>query len=115
MVVLTEHPLQALFRRIDFSNATRKLPHYFQVHMVYMLTEHPLQSLLKKFDFMGRIAKWGMRLRSFDVSYKPQNTIKGQVLVDFVAEFTAIVSSVNWVCSISLRPWQVYMDGASNA
>ena len=32
-----------------------------------------------------------------------------------MAEFTAIVSSVNWVCSVSLRPWQVYMDGASNA
>lgn len=23
-------------------HATRKLPHYFQAHMVYVLTEHPL-------------------------------------------------------------------------
>ena len=56
-----------------------------------------------------------MRLGSFDVRYKPRNTIKGQVLVDFVAEFTPTMSSVDWVCSVSLRPWQVYMDGASNA
>ena len=33
-------------------HATRKLPHYFQAHTVYVLTEYPLQSLLKRFDFM---------------------------------------------------------------
>ena len=38
-------------------HATRKLPHYFQAHTVYVLTEYPLQSLLKRFDFIGRIAK----------------------------------------------------------
>jgi len=40
---------------------------------------------------------------------------KGQVLVDFVVEFTLTVSNVARVCSVLLRPWQVYMDGASNA
>ena len=39
-----------------------------------------------------------MRLESFDVRYKPQNAIKGQVLADFVAEFTPTMSSVDWVC-----------------
>ena len=34
--------------------------------------------------FIGRIAKWGVRLRTFDLCYKPRNAIKGQVLVDFV-------------------------------
>ena len=38
-------------------HATRKLPHYFQAHTVYVLTEYPLQSLLKRFDFTGQIAK----------------------------------------------------------
>ena len=38
-------------------HATRMLPHYFQVHTIYVLTKYPLQSLLKRFDFMGRIAK----------------------------------------------------------
>ena len=27
-------------------------------------------------------------LRSFDVKYFPRTTVKGQVLVDFIAEFT---------------------------
>ena len=38
---------------------------------------------------MGRIAKWGTRLGSFDIWYRPRSLVKGQVLVDFVAEFSS--------------------------
>ena len=64
---------------------------------------------------MGRIAKWGTRLGSFDVRYKLRNAIKGQVLVDFVVEFTPSASGKEWVCQILVWPWQVYVDGASTA
>ena len=37
---------------------------------------------------MGRIAKWGTQLGSFDIRYRPRNAVKGQVLADFVAEFS---------------------------
>lgn len=59
-----------------------------------MLTEHPLQSLLRRSDFRGEIANCVMRLGLFDVSYKPQNGTKGQVLADFVAEFTPSMSNM---------------------
>jgi len=48
-------PLERLV--LALVHATRKLPHYFQAHTVYVLTEYPLQSLLKRSDFTGRIAK----------------------------------------------------------
>ena len=32
-------------------HGTRKLPHYFQAHTVWVLTEYPLQSLLRRLDF----------------------------------------------------------------
>ena len=48
-------PLEKLV--LALVHTTRKLPHYFQAHTVYVLTKYPLQSLLKKYDFMGRIAK----------------------------------------------------------
>lgn len=96
-------------------HATRKLLHYFQAHIVYVLTQHPLQVLLRMSDFTGRIAKWGARLRFFDVRYKPGNAIKGQVLADFVAEFIPLVDDAHRVCQVSIRPWKVYVDGASNA
>ena len=58
-------------------HATRKLPHYFQAHTVFVLIEYPLQSLLKRSDFMGRIAKWGTRLGSFNIRYRPRSSVKG--------------------------------------
>ena len=48
-------PLEKLV--LALVHTTRKLPHYFQAHTVYVLTKYPLQSLLKKYDFMGRIVK----------------------------------------------------------
>ena len=48
-------------------HATRKLPHYFQAHIVVVLTQLPLQTLFRKFDYIGRIAKWGTKLGAYDV------------------------------------------------
>ena len=82
---------------------TRKLPHYFQAHTVFVLTEYPLQSLLKRSDFTGRIAKWGTRLGSFDIRYRPRSSVKGQVLADFIAEFTP-KNDGKVICSVEIRP-----------
>ena len=68
-------------------HATRKLPHYFQVHTVVILTQLPLKLVLRSADYTGRIAKWGTILGAFDIKYMPRTSIKGQVLVDLVAEF----------------------------
>ena len=90
---------------LALGHAMRKLPHYFQAHTVWMLTEYPLQSLLRRSDFIGRIAKWGTRHETFVLQYKPRNSIKGQVLVDFVAEFTPASGISARVCQVSIRPW----------
>ena len=95
-------------------HATRKLSHYFQAHTVYVLTEYPLQLLLKRSNFTGRVAKWGTQLGSFDVRYRPRSSVKGQVLVDFVAEFS-LRSEVEVVCHMEVHPWKVFVDGASSA
>lgn len=66
----------------------RRLTHYFRAYILIMLLKHPLQALLKRSDFTGRIAKWRASLGAFDIQYKPQTAIKGQVLADFIAKFT---------------------------
>ena len=92
----------------------RKLSHYFQAHIIYVLTEYPLQSLLKRSDFTSRIAKWGTRLGSFDIRYRPRSSVKGQVLSDFVVEFSP-KREVEIVCHVEVQPWRVFVDGASSA
>ena len=49
-------PLEKLV--LALVHTTKKLPHYFQAHTVYVLIGYPLQSLLKRSDFTGRIVKW---------------------------------------------------------
>ena len=68
-------------------HATRKLPHYFQAHIVVVLTQLPLKSVLRSADYTGRVAKWGTILGAFDIKYMPRTSIKAQVLADLVAEF----------------------------
>ena len=58
-------------------HATRKLPHYFQSHIIVVLTQLSLWSLLRIVDFTRRITKWGMILGAIDIKYMPCTSIKG--------------------------------------
>ena len=107
-------------------HAIRKLPHYFQAHIVVVLTQLSLKSVLRSADYTGRVAKWGMILGAFDIKYMPRTSIKGQVLADLVAKFAEYPEEVEMgnealderlvgVASIQgLPPWKLYVDGAAN-
>ena len=58
-------------------HATRKLPHYFQAHIVVVLNQLLLKSVLRSANYTGRIAKWGTILGVFDIKYMPRTSIKG--------------------------------------
>ena len=80
-----------------------------------------MQALLRKLDYTGRIAKWGTMLGAYDVKYMPRIAIKGQVLANFVAEFTeSVVDEGKRIVetmkiSVSIVPtWEVYTNGAAN-
>ena len=68
-------------------HATRKLPHYFQAHIIIVLTQLSLRSIPQSVDYMRKIAKWGTILGAFDIKYMPRTSVKGQVLVDLVVDF----------------------------
>ena len=63
---------------------------------------------------MDRKAKWGTRLGSFDIRYKPRSSVKGQVLADFVVEFSS-KNDKKMVCHVENCPWRVFVDAASSA
>ena len=107
-------------------HAIRKLPHYFQAHTVVVLTQLPLKSVLRSANYTRRIAKWGTILGTFDIKYMLRTSIKGQVLVDLVAEFAKCPEEIEGESkklderSISVTsiqcpmPWELYVDGATN-
>ena len=102
--------------------AAKKLPQYFQAHTIYVVTQYPMQAMFHKADFTGRIWKWGAKIGTLDVKYLPRTTIKGQILADFVVEFTPTTEQkdLNETTFQEHTPedsgwWKIYVDGASNA
>ena len=69
--------------------AAWKLRPYFQAHTIEVPTEYSMKQVLHKPETSGRLMKWAIELSEFDIRYKPKTAIKGQILADFVMEFTS--------------------------
>ncbi|XP_059654829.1 uncharacterized protein LOC132301604 [Cornus florida] len=67
--------------------AKRKLRHYFESHSIVVLTNYPIRGILFKPDLSGRITKWASELSSFDITYEPRVSQKGQAVADFLLEY----------------------------
>ena len=90
--------------------AACKLKPYFQAHTVNVLTDKPLRRAMNNPETVGRLALWAIELSEFDIQYRPRTAIKGQVVADFIAEFT---HDEGKGAGESLL-WNVYTDGSSN-
>ena len=87
-----------------------------------MYTEFPLKALLRKADFSGRISTWSVELSQYNIDYQPRTAIKGQVLADFVAEFTPSEAESPTVREYEPGPrgdnqntgsWHLFVDGSA--
>ena len=72
----------------DLVTAVRKLKPYFQAHTVVVLTDKPLRQAMCNPKATGRMALWAIELSKFDMQYCPRTAIKGQVVANFITEFT---------------------------
>jgi hypothetical protein len=55
----------------------------------------------------GRLGKWMFALSECDIRYQPTKAVKGQALVDLIAE------RVNTnIATLSVRAWAMYFDGS---
>ena len=79
-------PLEKLV--LDLVLTSQKLMHYFQAHPIAVYIEFPLKNIFSKVDLSGRLSKWAIKLGQSDIKFLPKAAIKGQVLADFVAEFS---------------------------
>jgi len=70
--------------------AAHKLKPYFQAHIVIVLTDKPLWRAMSNLKAAKRMTLWAIELSEFDIQYRPRTAIKGQVVADFIAEFTNV-------------------------
>ena len=59
--------------------------------------------------------KWAIELSEFDIRYKLKTAIKGQVLADFVMEFTSAEPAENTQTTTDLSIWKLSVDEATKA
>ena len=74
-----------------------------------VVTHAPLSDILNNPEATGRVAKWGIELSPRDITYKPRDVIKSQVLADFIAEWTEVQTPGPPDRSNS---WTMYFDGS---
>lgn len=64
---------------------SRWLRYYFQAHPAIELTDLPMRAAaLGSLDLFGQMIKWATIHVEYDINFKPQTTIKGQVPVDLL-------------------------------
>ena len=66
----------------------RKLKPYFQAHTIIFLTDQPLKRAMSSPEAVGRMALWAIELSDFNIQYRPQTAAKGQIVADFIIEYT---------------------------
>ena len=87
-----------------------KLKSYFQAHTVIVLTDMPLRRAMRNPKAAERMTLQAIELSEFDIQYQPHSAIKGQVVTDFIVQFTNEESQ-----EVKQYPQQsVHIDGLSN-
>nr|GEW09421.1 reverse transcriptase domain-containing protein [Tanacetum cinerariifolium] len=94
---------------------SRRLRWYFEAHPIKVITDEPIKQILNKPEASGKLAKYVIELGDYNIVYVPQNAIKGQVLVDFINEIPAGVTSLK-ICTLangeSKEAWTLYTNRA---
>ena len=100
-----------LIEKLAFAliTASRKLRHYFQVHVINVMTDHPLKKAMNKLEAARRLIQWAVELSEFDIRYQPRNAIKSQALADFIAEFTPNYEDLRE--GGYNKKWVIHVDG----
>ena len=104
---------------LSLVTTARRLRPYFQAHTIEILTKHPMKQILHKPKTSGRLIKWVIKLSEFDIRYKPRTAVKGQVLADFIVEFTPSNAPAQPTettqLALDLPIWRLSVDGVANS
>lgn len=70
--------------------AARKLKPYLQAHTIVILVDKPLRRAMSSPEAAGHMTLWAIEQSEFNVQYRPRTTIKGQVVPNFITDFTSM-------------------------
>ncbi|GJW04205.1 hypothetical protein Tco_1563061, partial [Tanacetum coccineum] len=81
----------------------------------------PIKQVLAKPEKSGRVAKWAIELGEHEIEFKGRNSIKGQILADFLAETSPTEREEEKNREAKRKEpepkntWKLFIDGASSS
>nr|CAN71386.1 hypothetical protein VITISV_010559 [Vitis vinifera] len=82
-----------------------------RTHPVVVLTDQPLRNILHKPDLTGRMLQWAIELSEYGIEFQPRLSMKGQVMADFVLEYSR--KPIQHKEPSEKEWWTLQVDGAS--
>ncbi|RVW69720.1 Gag-Pol polyprotein [Vitis vinifera] len=82
------------------------------IYYVSRALADPLRNILHKPDLTGRMLQWAIELSEFGIEFQPRLSMKGQVMADFVLEYSRRPSQHE---SSKQEWWTLRVDGASRS
>nr|GFA66126.1 reverse transcriptase domain-containing protein [Tanacetum cinerariifolium] len=95
------------------SFAAKRLRRYFQAQPIAVITDQPIKQIMSRPDVAGRLQKWSVMLGEHNITYRPRTSVKGQVLVNFLAEMPNESLSDASVVETQQDPWILFTYGSS--
>jgi hypothetical protein len=90
-----------------------KLCHYFETYAIAVVTKYPLGDILRNKKANGHIIKWVVELGTYSIGFLSRQTIKSQVLANFITEWTEIQTPIlddhpkHWIMYFARVPGQI--------
>nr|GEV51185.1 hypothetical protein [Tanacetum cinerariifolium] len=96
-------------------HASKRIKRYFQAHTIIVITDQPIKQVLSRPKVIGRLLKWSIELRKYDIQYRPRTSVKGQILADFIVERPEDDPLDMPMEAEEELPglWKLFMDGSS--
>ncbi|XP_071739718.1 uncharacterized protein [Rutidosis leptorrhynchoides] len=98
-------------------HTVRRLRRYFLAHPIQVLTDQPIKHVLARPEISERMAKWAIELGEHEISFLPRNSVKGQVVADFLVELPSGIIH-HGETPVTRRDedkfWELYTDGGSS-
>uniref|UniRef100_A0A803MZK3 Reverse transcriptase RNase H-like domain-containing protein n=1 Tax=Chenopodium quinoa TaxID=63459 RepID=A0A803MZK3_CHEQI len=95
---------------LSLYDASINLNHYFMAFLVEIISPIDVLKYMLNHPFIkGMLCIWSMHLSQFELTYVPQNPVKGQALVDFLANHPPMEN----VMIQEEKPWTMFFDESS--
>ncbi|XP_071687985.1 uncharacterized protein [Rutidosis leptorrhynchoides] len=70
-----------------------------------------IKQVLTKPEISGRLALWAVELDAYQISYLPRSAVKGQVMVDYLAEMSGELEVVNERTALKSAEYEALLAG----